>query len=224
LKPDPLPVFKPGQPMSEMALVTNPAPLSGVLSWTLETVGHRGRVCCLAYRPDGRRLASAGCDGTVRVWDPATGKLLRAIVGHNASLPALSLSWSPDGSMLACRDMKGRVSIWDPETGRLIHRNVFGANVYDGDSLAWSPDSRWLAAASERGSAVLNLMDGKRAPLPCGGTRTLVWSPDGKAIACWVISGWESTYAIGAIQIWDMETMTKRGELASKGGHYSRLT
>lgn len=220
LKPDPLPTFKPGQPLSDMALVTNPAPMPGALSWTLETIGHRGQVLCLAFSPDGRRLASVADDGMLRIWDPATGRLLRIMVGQAPEYPDPSLSWSPDGSMLAWGEKKGRASIWQSETGRLVRRDVFG-KAYWGGSLAWSPDGRWLAAAAEDTTAVLNLSDGTYRPLPRGKATAVAWSPDGKSLACWAPSGDEPSS--GDIRIFDSETCKLRMKMESKGYHWSRL-
>ena len=166
-------------------------------------------------------MASAGDDGTIRVWDPATGKLLRALVGHNMSLSGPSLSWSPDGT-LACGEQGGRASIWDAETGRLLRGDVFGTNLYNGWSLAWSPDGQWLGAGGDRDPVLLKLVDGSYASLRCGRTTLLVWSPDGKAVACWAPSGHLDT-AAGVIHVWDMDTFTERSKLESRGSQSARL-
>src|SRR5207302_1792031 len=59
-------IVPPGAALSAAALVPRPAPLPGVRSWTLATRSHSGPVKAVAYRPDGRRLATACNDGLVR--------------------------------------------------------------------------------------------------------------------------------------------------------------
>jgi WD40 repeat protein len=67
-----------------------------------ELRGHRDEVLGLAYAPDGRRLASFGKDGVVKVWDPATGQeLLTLPMQAEARKPPLAVAFSADNRWLA---------------------------------------------------------------------------------------------------------------------------
>jgi eukaryotic-like serine/threonine-protein kinase len=76
-------------------------------------------VTCLAFSPDGSRLASTGADLTIKLWDVPRGRLLRELKGH--SLPVNGLAFSPDGAWLGSAGADGVVRVWDLATAREAH-------------------------------------------------------------------------------------------------------
>jgi WD40 repeat protein len=69
----------------------------------------------VAFSPDGKILASASVDETVRLWDSATGAARRTLEGHSGSVYAVA--FSPDGKMLASASNDKTVRLWDSATG-----------------------------------------------------------------------------------------------------------
>ena len=121
----------------------------------------------VAYSPDGRRLAVAGRDGTVALWDVGKGRaigkpLAPHIPGAQEPQAVLSLAYAPNGTRLASGNGSGAITIWNTATGRKVGGGDFGAPV---SSLAYSSDGAFLAAGfrDRLGTVVVfRLASGKR--------------------------------------------------------------
>src|SRR5262249_50243665 len=91
--------------------------------------GHKDLVSCVAFSPDGRRLASANggvrTPGEIKVWDTADGRERLCLPAH--ATPGRGLAFSPDGRQLASFGggvdqrgsyLSGEVKVWDAVDGR----------------------------------------------------------------------------------------------------------
>jgi WD40 repeat protein/serine/threonine protein kinase len=142
---------------------------------------HKNFGACVVFSPDGRRLASSGFDGTIRIWDasPArAGQELRTL-GHKDEV--WSVAFSPDGQSIASSSFDKTARIWDATTGAALHRLPLSSQGYP---LAFSRDGQRLASVSrDKTAQIWDVATGK----PLRTLRTpndhlygVTFSPDGQ--------------------------------------------
>jgi WD40 repeat protein/tRNA A-37 threonylcarbamoyl transferase component Bud32/Flp pilus assembly protein TadD len=179
--------------------------------------GHTGVVWGVACSPNGRRLATASEDRTVRVWDVATGQEVFCLRGHEA--PVWRVAFSPDGRRLASaggeQGKPGVVKVWDAET----RKELYTLSGHGGEvrGVAFSPDGRLLATGDAYGDGskpgevrLWEAESGRKIDALRGhgyGVSSVAFSPDGR----WLASAGDQ-----AVIVWDLHSRHKEQELARR--------
>ncbi|KAK8049749.1 hypothetical protein PG994_011479 [Apiospora phragmitis] len=108
--------------------------------------GHRKPISQVRISPDGRWIASASADGTIKIWEASTGRHIETLVGHMAGVSAVA--WSPDSKTLASGSDDKAIRFWDRVTGQPARsRPLLGHHNYV-YCLAFSPKGNILASGS----------------------------------------------------------------------------
>ncbi|MCA9231451.1 MAG: hypothetical protein KDA57_12420 [Planctomycetales bacterium] len=109
----------------------------------------------VAFRPDGKQLAAAGSDGSVRIFDAATGDELLKIDNHADWVN--DICYSADGKRLATASRDKTAKVFDPETGELIA--TYSGHDQSVEAVAFSPDAKTVISAAGTQVRVWNVED-----------------------------------------------------------------
>jgi WD40 repeat protein/class 3 adenylate cyclase len=172
--------------------------------------GHDVDVNDVQFSPDGSMLATGGDDGSLKFWDPETGRLLSEVAGEGG---VFGPSFNGDGSLVAASWVdEGRIRIVDARTGdvvRTIRPGAPGAEFVPFDT-SLSPDGRRVVVSNLGGTnpAVFDVASGDRVFDLVGhvyGVQWVAWSFDGRRIAT---AGDDAS-----ARVWNAETGRLEAEL-----------
>jgi WD40 repeat protein len=168
--------------------------------------GHTSFVSSIAFSPDGKLLASASKDQTVKLWEAASGRQLFTLTQPDE---VLAVAFSPDGKTLATGSRDNTVRLWDARAGvELRTLRGHGGPVH---AVAFSPDGKTLASGAW--DKTIKLWHPAERPAPAGTAveaaftlsghtdliMSLAFSPDGKMLA----SGAGGLEDDNSIKLWD---------------------
>jgi WD40 repeat protein len=168
----------------------------------------------VAFSADGGRVLSGGEDKAVKLWEAATGALIRTFEGH--AFPVISVAFSPDSARVASGGNDGGIKLWDAATGALVRpfKGHYGSNV------AFSPDGSRLLKGSGK---TIKLWDVNTGALmhTFEGHSDWVLSVAFSPVGGRVLSG----SADGTVRIWNAETgQVLASLLASRAGEWLAMT
>jgi WD40 repeat protein/DNA-binding SARP family transcriptional activator len=175
--------------------------------WDLDTgskirefTGHTARIANAVFSPDGRKVATASNDETVRIWDVATGETLQTLVGHTEIV--FQSAFSPDGTLLLTGSLDNSARLWDVATGVEVRR--FAGHTAAVYSVAFTTDGTHALTTGKDGT--IRFWD-IAAPVErdtLGGPTSFMYaidySPDGKLLY--------AGNADGTSKIWNVATQT----------------
>lgn len=162
--------------------------------------GHQSLLWSVTYGPKSKNVFTASWDGTIKMWDVATGKEVRRFPSNGRISDVNGIAISPDGTKLMAGADDSAVHIWDINNGKeILNMRGHSGFVY---GVAFTPDGlRAVSGGSQDGTLIFwDLKAGKeirRIRGLAGSIRTVSISPDGK----YVVAAGDTT-----IRMWDLKT------------------
>jgi WD40 repeat protein/tRNA A-37 threonylcarbamoyl transferase component Bud32 len=178
----------------------------------------------VAFSPDGKRLASRGHDGTVRLWDVAKKAEYAPLRGHRH--PVISVAFAPDGTSLASAGWDAW--LWRLKDGRFREGSPLppaseNGQVVDVHGLAFSPDGRTLVGGRFGGTQEVLAWDTATTKRRLsvkghrGNVAAVAYAPDGKTFATGSVYYNDPSAAV-EVRVWDAVTGEEQLSLALPGG------
>ncbi len=155
-------------------------------------IGHRGAILSVDISPDGKFLATASNDKTVKIWR-RDGSLWQTL-NHSATVHRVA--FSPESQQVVSGSLDGTLSLWSTNGLRLKAIDAHQAPIWGVD---FSPNGQQIASASGDGTVKLWNLDGTRLTTLTGHTKS-VWavafSPDGQQVAT---AGFDTTVKLWSV-------------------------
>jgi WD40 repeat protein len=175
-----------------------------------ELKGHTALVYHVAFSPDGKLLATAGFDNTVKLWEYPSGKEVRTLAGHTG--PVYCVAFDPSGTTLASASLDKTIRLWNVADGKPVREIKGHTDIVD--SIAFHKDGKLLASgSSDKTVRLWNPADGKEVK-NLGAHEKAVYavsfSPDGKWLA--------SSGSEGGVRIWDVAGLKEAKSFTAKRG------
>jgi WD40 repeat protein len=155
--------------------------------------GHDSPVYSVAWSPTGDAIASGDANGTIRVWEPFTGRVIATLTGHASTVN--TLDWNPTGRMLASGSNDETLCVWDVEEGNEITSVPFSGAVM---AVDWSPDGKKITYGGVDESKRGNAYDVIQAPVLVGlrahaGADQTVISSEGAPVTVTMNGAWSQS-------------------------------
>ena len=130
----------------------------------------------LDWHPDGSRIATAGLNQTIQIWNSATLELLQEIPMPNPFFENSELRYSPDGSRIATANQNA-IFVWDAESGEMLGK--LDEIREDFRTVDWTPDGTMLAAGTYDSTSVWDAEHFRLAIKFDWGVQQVRWASDG---------------------------------------------
>ncbi|WP_250124674.1 AAA-like domain-containing protein [Chroococcidiopsis sp. CCMEE 29] len=142
--------------------------------------GHSSGVNRVAFNPDGKIVASASDDGSIKLWQP-DGTLLRTLKGHTSEV--WGVAFSRDGQIIASASDDNTIKLWQPD-GKLLRTMTGHSDEVNG--IAISPDGQTIVSGSDDKTVKIWQRDGTLLHTLYGhsvNVSSVAFSPNGQIIA-----------------------------------------
>jgi WD40 repeat protein/serine/threonine protein kinase len=181
----------------------------------LFTLPHGDSVYDVHYTADGARIVTAAGDDTVRIWDAASGTLVRELKHAGKPSRYLYEAVSPDDKLIVAIDTNGDVArVWNAITGALLAELLVDANGFP--AVAFSADGNWLATTGGDGVRVFSTSTWTQTTLiPGPGTRAFSFDPASSRLA--------TGNRHGEAAIWEIPSGKQLRRLRDSGGAIDAL-
>jgi WD40 repeat protein len=183
---------------------------------------HTALVHAVAVSADGKLVATAGFDNTVKIWEVAadgTLKEKKTLTGHTG--PVYAVAFDPkDNNKLVSASLDKSSKVWTLADGKAVVELKGHTDIVD--TVAYSPDGKAIATAgADKSVRLWNATDGKELKnlgVHTGSVYSVAFSPDGKFLAS---AGGDANNKEHVIKVWDV---TAQKELKTLKGHEQPVT